>query len=244
MEQYLHAFVADQPVKWTNFLPWAELALNCFHHEGLGTSPFRALYGMDPSPLIAAPPAVSCPSSVAELIKQRGELSVWLRKNLERAQQRMCDTANKSRHDVEFAVGDQVLLKLKLYPQHSVARPLSTKLAHHFYGPFEITEQIGAVAYRLLLPEGSHIHDVFYVSLLRPFVEGRSPEVDAFPTFFARGQAVARPFKLADRRRVCRDGRMVEEGLLLWDDDGGRQPSWEPWEVIQRRFPSLFLEDK
>lgn len=112
MEQYLRAFVADRPAKWTNYLPWAELALNCFHHEGLGTSPFRALYGREPPPLIAATPAVSCPPSVAELIKQRGELLVWLRKNLEKSQQRMRDNANKSLRDVAFAVGDRVLLKL------------------------------------------------------------------------------------------------------------------------------------
>lgn len=70
LEQYLRAFVADRPAKWTNFLPWAELALNCFYHEGFGTSPFMALYGRDPPPLIAAPPAASCPPSVADVIKQ------------------------------------------------------------------------------------------------------------------------------------------------------------------------------
>lgn len=55
---------------------------------------------------------------------------------------------------------------------------------------------------------------------------------------------VARPIKLADRRRVFRNGAAVDEGLLLWDDDEGRQPTWEPMEVIERRFPSLLLKDK
>lgn len=59
LEQYLRAFVADRPDKWTSFLPWAELSLNCFHHDGLGTSPFRALYGRDPPALIAAAPPMS-----------------------------------------------------------------------------------------------------------------------------------------------------------------------------------------
>lgn len=43
LEQYLRAFMADRPTKWVNFLPWTELALNCFHHEGLRTSLFHAL---------------------------------------------------------------------------------------------------------------------------------------------------------------------------------------------------------
>ena len=75
LEQYLRAFVADHPSKWTNFLPWAELALNCFHHVGLGMSPFKALYGREP-------PSAATPPSVAELITQRSELLVELRRNL------------------------------------------------------------------------------------------------------------------------------------------------------------------
>lgn len=57
LKQYLRAFTADRPSKWVNFLPWAELALNCFHHAALGTSPFRALYSREPPLLVAAPPS-------------------------------------------------------------------------------------------------------------------------------------------------------------------------------------------
>lgn len=89
---------------------------------------------------------------VAELIQQWGELLVELRRNLERAQQRMRNAANKHRRDVQFEVGDKVLLKLQQYRQHSVARPVSAKLARRFYGPFTVTERIGPVAYRLQLP--------------------------------------------------------------------------------------------
>lgn len=121
LEQYLRAFVADRPTKWANFLPWVELALNCFHHEGLGTSPFTALYGRDPPSLIAAPPSATTPPDVALMIQQHGDLIVMLRKNLEKAQQRMKVAADKHRRDVEYAVGDMVLLKLQLYRQHSVA---------------------------------------------------------------------------------------------------------------------------
>lgn len=65
---------------------------------------------------------------------------------------------------------------------------------------------------------------MFHVSLLRPFVDGGVLSSTVFPFFFARGCAVARPFKLADRRRVYRHGAAVDEGLLLWDDDEGRRP--------------------
>lgn len=117
--------MADRPNKWTSFLPWAELALNCIYHEGLGTSPFMALYGREPPPLVAAEPSSSCPGDMASVIRQRSDLLVKLRRNLEQAQQRMRASANKHRRDLEFGVGDKVLLRLQQYRQHSVARPVS-----------------------------------------------------------------------------------------------------------------------
>ncbi|GJW34731.1 hypothetical protein Tco_0057651 [Tanacetum coccineum] len=42
------------------------------------------------------------------------------------------------------------------------------KLSPRFIGPFEILDRVGEVSYRLALPpQLSHVHNVFYVSLLR-----------------------------------------------------------------------------
>lgn len=156
----------------------------------------------------------------------------------------MREAANKHRRNVEFDVGARVLLKLQLYRQHSVARPLSAKLARRFYGPFEILERIGQVAYRLKLPEGSRVHNVFHVSLLKPFVESAGTNVAELPPYFAHGRPVTRPRKVLDRRSVWSGDTAVEEVLLEWEDDGGDQPSWEPLTMVRRRFPELLLEDK
>ena len=168
---------------------------------------------------------------------------IVLRTNLEKAQQRMRSAADKHRRDVEYVIGDMVLLKLQQYRQYSVARPLSTKLARRFYGPFKVIERIGMVAYRLQLPEGSRVHNVFHVSLLRPFVDGSKFQTTELPSRFARGRPVSRPMRLLDVRTIWNAGAAVEEGLLQWEDDGGERPSWEPMTVIRRRFSHL-LEDK
>ncbi|GKC10921.1 hypothetical protein Tco_1007703 [Tanacetum coccineum] len=63
-------------------------------------------------------------------------------------------------------MGDHVLLKVS--PWKGVGFRKKGKLAPRFVGPFEITERIDLVAYRLRLPqELSSVHDTFHVLNLK-----------------------------------------------------------------------------
>ena len=49
------------------------------------------------------------------------------------------------------------------------------KISPRYIGPAEITERIGAVAYRLASPESlAHVHDVFHMSTLRKYLSDPS----------------------------------------------------------------------
>ncbi|KAL6326159.1 hypothetical protein AAG906_001034 [Vitis piasezkii] len=69
--------------------------------------------------------------------------------------------------EVNFEVGDWVYLRLQPYRQQSVFRRTSHKLSNRYYGPYQIEERIGPVAYKLKLSPGSRIHPMFHVSLLK-----------------------------------------------------------------------------
>ena len=58
-------------------------------------------------------------------------------------------TANKKRTVCQFAVGDQVLLKLQPYTQSSVANRPYPKLAYKYFGLYTVIQKVGTVAYRL-----------------------------------------------------------------------------------------------
>lgn len=77
---------------------------------------------------------------------------------------RLLKEADKNRRYFEFAIGDIVFVKL-----HSLALRKNQKLGMRCFGPFEIMERIGAVAYKLNLPSSAFIHPALHVSVLRPF---------------------------------------------------------------------------
>ena len=87
------------------------------------------------------------------------------------------------RREVEFDVGDYVFLKVT--PMRGVTRfGVKGKLAPRCVGPFEVIERIGEAAYRLNLPaQLGHVHNVFYVSMLRKYTPDTSHviEYEAIP---------------------------------------------------------------
>lgn len=57
-------------------------------------------------------------------------------------------------------------MKLRPYRQTSIADKFQ-KLGKCYYGPYQITETVGKVAYRLALPTMTKIHPVFHCSKLK-----------------------------------------------------------------------------
>ena len=91
-----------------------------------------------------------------ELVKKTTKKVNIIRECIKTAQSRQKSYADRKRKGVELNVGDFVFLKVS--PMKGIMRfGKKGKLAPRFVGPYEITETIGNVAYKLALPPTSAI---------------------------------------------------------------------------------------
>ncbi|GKD70325.1 hypothetical protein Tco_1324415, partial [Tanacetum coccineum] len=116
------------------------------------------------------------------------------------------------------------------------------KLAPKFVGPFEITERIGLVAYRLRLPEELNgVHDTFHVSNLKKCLADPTLQipldeiqVDAKLNFVEEPvEILKQEFKKFKRSRIS----IVK---VRWNSKRGPEFTWEHEDQIKLKYPHLF----
>ncbi|OIS96378.1 putative receptor-like protein kinase [Nicotiana attenuata] len=84
--------------------------------------------------------------------------------------------ADAHRSDKSFNVGDWVFVKLQPYRQSTLAGSPYHKLTSRYFGPYPIVENIGVVAYKLILPQ-SHLCPVPEAVLARRLIKKENKAV-------------------------------------------------------------------
>ncbi|GKA36214.1 retrovirus-related pol polyprotein from transposon 17.6 [Tanacetum coccineum] len=140
LEHYLRAMVTNQPDHWVRFLSWAKYCYNTNYHNNIKMTPYQELYGKVLLTIILYPPGSSKVAAVEDALVERDELLRRLRENLLVAKNRMEEKVNLKRREVEFNLGDKILVKLQPYRQLTLAKRLSHKWAKRYYGSYEVLE--------------------------------------------------------------------------------------------------------
>ncbi|KAF8759701.1 hypothetical protein RHS01_02244 [Rhizoctonia solani] len=222
IEHFLRAYSGVNQKDWVKWLPMAEFAYNNAVHSSTGKSPFKALYGWEPTLTL---------SNVLTDVPEANELakameSQWKEVEAALRQSKSQMVAGETGNPVEFEVGEEVWLDAK----NVKLKTLSPKLTEQRLGPFKVTEKISDQAYRLELPPTMQIHNVFYVGLLSKVKRDSNRTFESCPPpITVDGEEEYKVKGITDAEE--RNGKWFFR--VKWKGYGSEENTWEPWENLK-----------
>ncbi|KAK5845757.1 hypothetical protein PVK06_001973 [Gossypium arboreum] len=241
LEDMLRCCILEFGGSWERYLPLIEFAYNNSFQSSIKMAPYEALYGHKcRTPLFWTELGENKIFGV-DLIKDAEQKVKVIRESLKAATDHQKSYADLKRKDIEYQVGDKVFLKVS--PWKKILRfGRKGKLSPRFIGPYEISERVGPIAYRLILPpELEKIHNVFHVSMLRRY---RSDPSHVFSPSEVEIQAdmsyEEEPIRILAREVKELRNKKVSLVKVLWLKHGIEEATWEPENSMKERYPNLF----
>jgi hypothetical protein len=102
---------------------------------------------------------------------------IQIKKNMNIYQDRQKSYIDRKRTPGEFKIGDNAYLKVR--PRKSSLRiGACSKMKPRYFGPFEVLDRVGPIAYRIAIPPTVKAHNFFHVSLLKKYVHDSTNIID------------------------------------------------------------------
>ena len=257
LEETLRHFVCYNQSDWDSHLQMASFAINNAVNGSTKESPFYLMKGFHPR----------LPCSFSGMFKPRRENGLnpsairfndriqaslaTAKQALLVAQQNQKAYADKKRMELKLKPGDWVMLSTKNLRLKKDDRTMARKkLLPKFIGPYQVTEAIGLpgkeVAFRLALPAQCRIHDVFHVSLLRPYKQPADEQMRGFipqPLDWLDGMPMFEVDCIAGHKIVSlRGGQKSLSFLIKWKGYDSLYDTWEPVATLKEDIPSVLAE--
>jgi hypothetical protein len=202
LEDMLRMHVFHQPKKWEDYLPLVEFSYNNGYQESLKMSPFEVLYGRPcNTPIIWSNP-INIIYFRPDMLKEMEQQVTQIKQNLKVTHDRQKSYIDQKRTPREFKMGDHVYLRVR--PRKSSLKMGDcAKLAPWYYGPFEVLDRVGPVAYRLALLPIVKAHNVFHVSLLKKYIHDSNHIIDwSVIQVEPKGEFLLEPQCILDRKET------------------------------------------
>ncbi|GBG78150.1 hypothetical protein CBR_g26185 [Chara braunii] len=182
-QMMLRTLIRPDQKDWVDRLPDIEFAYNTSVHPTICVTPFELHHGGEKARIFAdliLPQAadIYVPCSPASIWKYR-DLLIKARANMQKAQIRMQQQANRRRLPCPFREGDLVWV---LSEEFALVHDVSRKLLPKWFGPWEVTSAVGddptGPSFVINIPPHLTVHRVFHASKLAIYTP---PSTDEFP---------------------------------------------------------------
>ncbi|XP_073220461.1 uncharacterized protein [Cicer arietinum] len=174
---------------------------------------FKVVYGRNPPTLIRYEVHNVDLPLLQQMLTKRDDTITTLKSNMAHTQQIMKTFADTKRRFLDFQ-----------------------------FGPFPVIEQIGQVAYMLMLPLTARIHPVFHISALKLCKGDHSTQLMPLALTTTEQGPIMLPLSIIDHRAVIQNGQPVCQVQVQWEGVSPTETTWENWYEFHTNYPNL--EDK
>ena len=165
--------VHTRDVQWDDALSATVFAYNCSFNRVTKNSPYFLAFGMTPRTNIdndlgfleLSDEPMDRSEQILRLMQSRKQA----RDNIAKVQKTNQNYVNKKRRDIEFQVGDRVLLELK-----QVKTTKGGKLLPKYAGPYVIQKKLGPLTYRLVKKKGPFKSSIVHAKRLKLYKQRQS----------------------------------------------------------------------
>jgi hypothetical protein len=219
LEDMLCAYMLSWKGNWEDHFALAEFAYNNSCHASIKMALYDSLYGRK----CISPLCLEVPSERLLVgpnwIQQTHDNVHQIQQNMLTTQSRHKSYADVRRRDLEFAVGDEVLLKVSP-TKGIVCFGIKGKLSPRYIGPYLITARVGSLPYHLQLPESmTGVHPIFHVSMLRKYIRDPELKIEVDPTIIQQDLTIdAQPMHVLEFSEHVMCNRTIKYIKLLWSN--------------------------
>jgi hypothetical protein len=137
-------------------------------------------------------------------------------------------------------MGDHVYLRVRPW-KSPLKMGACANLAPHYYGPFEVLDRVGPIAYRLALPPTVKAHNVFHVSLLKKYVHDANHIIDWFVIQVElEGEFLPKLQCILGRKETSLRNQTIAQVKVQWRHFGPDEATWEMEDAMRRAYMILF----
>ncbi|GBG83568.1 hypothetical protein CBR_g37286 [Chara braunii] len=182
-QMMLRTLIRPDQKDWVDRLPDIKFAYNTSVHPAIGVTPFELHHGgrkgrIFADLLLPRPADIDAACSPASIRKYR-ELLAQARTNMQKAQVRMQQQANRRRVPCPTRAKDRVWVSSEKF---ALEQDVSRKLLPKWFGPWTVTSAAGdepdGPSFVIGIPEHLAVHPVFHASKLATYTPAKS---DDFP---------------------------------------------------------------